>query len=264
MSDIFISYTREDQDYAQTLADALAQEGYSVWWDPKIPPGKQFDEVIQNALAKAKCVVVLWSKKSVLSDWVKEEAEEGKKRQILVPVLIEDATIPLGFRRIQTADLRDWKKGKRHSDYQNLKNAISTIVDSAASTPEGKHEPALFPWWESKQETTLPAPVLECEEVVKFLPQYVKLRWNAVPGATSYKVVVTGSGSKDPDPNERVIIYEGKETSCIIKKFDLNWASRSPVWAFCYVQARGAIGVSKDSPWSEPYRVDLFKLSLIN
>jgi hypothetical protein len=100
VSDIFISYSKLDRAKAQVLAKALEQEGWSVWWDPKIPPGKTFDEVIERALDTAKCVVVLWSKKSVLSDWVKTEAAEGKRRGILIPALIEDdVKIPLEFRR---------------------------------------------------------------------------------------------------------------------------------------------------------------------
>ena len=43
LSDIFISYSRSDRATAQTLANALQRENWSVWWDPKIPPGKAFD-----------------------------------------------------------------------------------------------------------------------------------------------------------------------------------------------------------------------------
>jgi hypothetical protein len=46
MSDIFISYKREDQAIARKLADALEKEGWTVWWDPKLRAGDDFDEVI--------------------------------------------------------------------------------------------------------------------------------------------------------------------------------------------------------------------------
>jgi hypothetical protein len=69
MSDIFISYASADRERARLLADALAQKGWSVWWDRTIPPGEEFDQVIEEALDAAKCVVVLWSKTSTASSW---------------------------------------------------------------------------------------------------------------------------------------------------------------------------------------------------
>ena len=115
MADIFISYASADRDRARVLADALATQGWSVWWDRTIPPGRQFDEVIEEELAAAGCVVVLWSKASVASSWVKTEAADARDRRILVPVLIEDVKLPLEFRRMQAADLSQWRSGPPQS-----------------------------------------------------------------------------------------------------------------------------------------------------
>jgi TIR domain len=89
MADIFISYASADQVTAHRLADRLGESGYTVWWDRTIPPGRQFDEVIQEALNVAKCVIVLWSAESVRSNWVKTEAAEALKAGKLVPALID-------------------------------------------------------------------------------------------------------------------------------------------------------------------------------
>ena len=86
MSDIFISYASEDRDRAKALAEALKAQGWSVWWDPDIPAGGTFDDVIEEALGKAKCTIVLWSRHSVGSRWVRTEAAEGAERGILVPL----------------------------------------------------------------------------------------------------------------------------------------------------------------------------------
>ena len=105
MNDIFLSYTSDDREKARQVARALEARGWSVWWDREIPPGKKYDKVIEEALDASNCIVVLWSKASVASGWVRAEADEGVRRRILVPAIVELATIPLGFRRIQAADL---------------------------------------------------------------------------------------------------------------------------------------------------------------
>jgi hypothetical protein len=87
MNDIFISYSRADQTTAQMLANILEKEGWSVWWDRSLLPGDRFDNIIKGELQAAKCVVVLWSSNSVESDWVKDEAAEGAKRGVLIPLL---------------------------------------------------------------------------------------------------------------------------------------------------------------------------------
>ena len=94
MTDVFLSYSREDEKDAARFAKVLTDAGLSVWWDRKIPPGKTWDQVIGEALANAKCVVVLWSETSVASDWVKEEASRGARRGALVPVRVDSAELP--------------------------------------------------------------------------------------------------------------------------------------------------------------------------
>ena len=128
MSDIFISYASEDRPRAKIIAEALEHQGYSVWWDVVIPPGKTFDEVIKKELDCTKCIIVLWSRKSVLSDWVKEESSEGLKRNILIPVLIDDVEIPLGFKRIQAAQLIDWSGTLPNPEFDLLLKSVIELV----------------------------------------------------------------------------------------------------------------------------------------
>ena len=125
---IFISYASEDRASAESLAGALTQRGWSVWWDRSIPPGKVFADVIEAALADAKCVIVLWSKNSVTSGWVKAEAADALERQILIPALIEEVRIPLEFRRLQAARLLDWSGSTSHSGFESLVGSIAGIL----------------------------------------------------------------------------------------------------------------------------------------
>jgi tetratricopeptide (TPR) repeat protein len=135
MSDIFISYAREDRGKAKALAELFQQQDWSVWWDRNIPPGRSFDEVIEEALGAAKCVVVLWSKNSASSDWVKGEAAEGLRRKILVPVRIDSANVPLEFRRLQTVDLSDWKGDAGHPELGGFLEAVAENIKSVVRQP---------------------------------------------------------------------------------------------------------------------------------
>ena len=128
MSDIFISYANKDQARIKPLAKALKSLGWSVWWDRTIPVGKNYREVITEALKVAKCVIVVWTKNSALSNWVLDEANVGLKKEILLPVLIEDGEIPLGFGGIQSANLIDWQESLLHSGFEQLTKAISNIL----------------------------------------------------------------------------------------------------------------------------------------
>lgn len=132
MSDIFISYSREDRARVKHLAEALQNScGWSVWWDAHIPAGKTFDEVIEAALDEARCVVVVWSEVSVKSRWVKTEAGEGLDREILVPLSIDGARIPLAFRRIQTENFVTWLGDTDAGVFQKLQGDIARILGEA-------------------------------------------------------------------------------------------------------------------------------------
>ena len=130
MADIFLSYAREDRPWASRLAAGLMERGWSLFWDSHIPVGKTFDQVIENQLDAAGCIVVLWSRHSVSSNWVKAEASEGARRGILHPVLIENVKLPLEFRRLQTANLVDWQGGTSHAEFDQLIGGIAAILSS--------------------------------------------------------------------------------------------------------------------------------------
>ena len=133
MSDIFISYAREDRDKAEFLARAFEQQKWAVWWDKVIPPGRKYADLIGEELASAKAVIVLWSRASVSSDWVKDEAQEGANRAILVPALVENVSPPYGFRQLQTADLSDWDGSSSHAELQRLLRSVGGLINKPVS-----------------------------------------------------------------------------------------------------------------------------------
>ena len=108
MPDIFLSYNREDQARAKVFAEAFERDGFSVWWDVALRSGEAYDEVTEAALRAAKAVVVLWSKKSVASRWVRAEATLAERTKTLVPAMIEPCERPIMFELTQTAELSHW------------------------------------------------------------------------------------------------------------------------------------------------------------
>ncbi len=131
--DVFISYAREDHEAAARVAHWCASLGWSVWWDQNIAPGRKWDDAIESALADARCVLVLWSVRSVVSDWVKNEAAEAVRRGVMVPVLIENVLLPLEFRRIQTLDLaKGWGPSEKPT-LDRLSRALAEHIGHAAA-----------------------------------------------------------------------------------------------------------------------------------
>jgi formylglycine-generating enzyme required for sulfatase activity len=128
MNDIFISYKREEHPEARKLADALEKEGWNVWWDPKLRAGEHFDDIIEKALKDSKCVVVMWSKLSVNSRYVKDEATYALNRNKLVPVKIEEAELPFRFEGLHTPLLIGWDGSREFPDFRRLVDDISVIV----------------------------------------------------------------------------------------------------------------------------------------
>jgi hypothetical protein len=155
MADIFISYASEDRQRARALAETLVARGWSVWWDREIPLGKAFDEVIEKALADAKCVIVLWSAVSVASEWVRNEASEAKRRGILVPVFIDGVDAPLAFRLLNGADLRDWSGDPSDAEFARLVERVTELLapaghDSTAGTAQAVRRRRSVPFDETR------------------------------------------------------------------------------------------------------------------
>ena len=133
MTDIFLSYTERDRETARRVAEVLGSAGWSVWWDRRIPAGETWRSVLEHALEDMRCMVVLWSAKSIESEWVYEEASEGRRLGKLVPVMIEAVRPPAGFREIQAADLTGWDGSP---DFDGLRRLLDDL-ESLLGKPDG-------------------------------------------------------------------------------------------------------------------------------
>lgn len=105
MSDVLISYSREDRATAAVLAAYLELHGFECWWDRDLLSGDDFEQEIGRQLATARAVVVIWSNASVKSGWVRDEASAAMERGVLVPVTLGAPLIPFGFRSLHAIPL---------------------------------------------------------------------------------------------------------------------------------------------------------------
>jgi hypothetical protein len=135
MSDIFVSYAREDRYHAERIANALESWGWSVWWDSDILPGETFHESISQKLQKAKVVVVIWTENSVKSNWVRDEANVGLERGVLIPVSFGDVELPIGFRSIQAVPLDNWGRVSADPAFDSFLRAVKRNLERQPSAP---------------------------------------------------------------------------------------------------------------------------------
>jgi hypothetical protein len=135
MSDVFLSYSHKDTDFVRSLVRCVEAEGFSVWWDHTIPPGKTWDDVIARGIREAKACIIIWSPDSIISDWVKEEATLAKEGGKYLPIQMGADLPPMGFRRIQAANLSQWKGNAQDPQWRLLITEITHLVRGAGSVP---------------------------------------------------------------------------------------------------------------------------------
>jgi TolB-like protein/tetratricopeptide (TPR) repeat protein len=128
MADVFISYAREDEARALSVARAVIAAGYEAWWDTHLPVHRVYSTVIEENLAAAKAVLVLWSEAAVQSDWVRAEAEVARAAKKLVQVALDDALPPLPFNQFQCADLADWSGAADDPQWRKVLAGLSELT----------------------------------------------------------------------------------------------------------------------------------------
>ncbi|HUD88543.1 MAG TPA: SUMF1/EgtB/PvdO family nonheme iron enzyme, partial [Xanthobacteraceae bacterium] len=83
-------------------------------------------------------VVVLWTPRSINSEWVRTEAHYGQDRGKLIPVMLENCSIPLAFMLRQTVKLCDWAGDRGDRDWRKL---LTWIADLTSTKPGNANIP---------------------------------------------------------------------------------------------------------------------------
>jgi TolB-like protein len=126
MADVFVSYKAEDRRRVKPLVEALQAEGFSVWWDEQIGGGAAWRSAIETELNAAKCVIVVWSSRSIGPEgtFVQDEATRAQQRHVYVPVLIDKVHLPLGFGETQALPLTGWRGDRSDARYEAVLEAV--------------------------------------------------------------------------------------------------------------------------------------------
>jgi TolB-like protein/Tfp pilus assembly protein PilF len=136
---LFLSYSHADDAKARRIATALEEAGYTVWWDALIEGGAAYAKSIGSALETADAVIVMWSVNSVESDWVRDEAAQGRDRHCLIPISLDGARPPLGFGQYQVIKFRNWRGRRDSPQFAALERAISASC-GAPSPPQRERQ----------------------------------------------------------------------------------------------------------------------------
>ena len=159
MADVFVSYARADKARVAPLVAAIEAKGWSVWWDPEITPGQEFDDQIDAEIDAAKAVLVIWTPTSVASRWVRGEAREAAERGILVPVRFEQARLPMDVRAIHTTDLDEWRENPSHPSVQECLRALEAMI----ARSQGAKSSGSMAFFSSGSSRNLSALTMACE-----------------------------------------------------------------------------------------------------
>lgn len=139
LTDVFLSYSSKDrgegedadgnprEDRVTPIVELLKAQGFDVFWDQTVPPGKNWNAWIKEKLKGAKCAMVLWSEYSVESDNVVHEATIAHKSEKLISILLDpiDADqLPMGLYTHQAVKLIGWSGDDSHDGWRK---AVSEV-----------------------------------------------------------------------------------------------------------------------------------------
>ena len=127
MADVFISYARENQPFAQRVAEAVRRDGYDVFWDDDLPPHLSYGEVITEKIGNARAAIVIWSKDAAASEWVRAEADLVRSHKKLIQTSIDDHPLPMPFNQIQYAAIGDWTGEPDHPGWRKVRASLAAL-----------------------------------------------------------------------------------------------------------------------------------------
>jgi hypothetical protein len=131
---VFISYARENAEWAGAMKRDLEEAGHRCWVDTSdIQPGSEWEQRIADAIATAYAFVVLVSAVANVRPWVARERRMARRRdKAIFPVRVENVDLPADLAGIEKVDL--------FRDYQGALDRLLAVLPAP-----GRREPAAAP-----------------------------------------------------------------------------------------------------------------------
>lgn len=133
MSDVFISYTRDDRAHADQIKRRLEALGLDVFLDVDggVESGSSFPQRIADEIAATKSVVAIWTPYALTRDWCRRECFLARQLGKLLPIAVAPLT-PGDLREFVDASyesLEDFEGQEKHFGWSQVLGSIARALD---------------------------------------------------------------------------------------------------------------------------------------
>lgn len=150
MPKVFLSYAHDDAEFARKLAADLRVRGINVWIDVSdLKPGLRIEDSIGNALRDSDALLVILSRSSLQSQWVRREIEIGLSKSkglpLVVPIVIDieaRRNLPPSIATYQFLDLSEKEDYNLGLDHLVTRLSLPEGREAEADTKEGGDRPS--------------------------------------------------------------------------------------------------------------------------
>jgi len=144
MPAVFISYSRKDFYFAESLAFHLAERGIANWLDANhLAPGGEWSEEIDRALDEAQTVIVVVTPASVRSEYVRREWKRALAQgDRLILALFRSCKLPPELQHARVVDFR----GAFRPALQRLTPLLGSSCEAAPALTTTSRFPRVPPW----------------------------------------------------------------------------------------------------------------------
>jgi hypothetical protein len=142
--DVFLSYSRDDEDRVLVVEKALEGQGLRVWRDThEIPIGESFIKKIEVGLSHSLSIVLFNSQKALGSTWVQREWNVALTLNMrIIPVRLDDSELPLMLRPVEAIDLRDPRLLETAA--KKIATGVRGLAVASPTAPQSSSNPSVL------------------------------------------------------------------------------------------------------------------------